>query len=75
MPRVAPALPSETGTGPKIFYISAQGQTDSNSPVNENVSALVWFRRDLERPAALGLLGAAVAITGGAVSDRRAAMH
>jgi nitrate reductase beta subunit len=56
----------ETGTGPKIFYISAREQTDAEFPVNENVSSLVWFRRDLERPAALGLLGAAIALTGGA---------
>jgi Fe-S-cluster-containing dehydrogenase component len=61
----------ETGTGPKVYYISARAQTDSEFPVNESVSDLVWFRRDLERPAALGLLGAAIAITGGAFQFAR----
>ena len=67
----------ETGTGPKVFYVSAKGQTDSEFPVKENVSDLVWFRRDLERPAALGLLGAAIAITGGAfqIARRNALKH
>jgi hypothetical protein len=35
------------------------------------VCSLVWFRRDLERPAALGLIGAAIALTGGAFHQAR----
>ena len=67
----------ETGTGPKVFYISARAETDSEFPVNENVDGLVWFRRELERPAALGMLGAAVAVTGAAfeVARRNATEH
>jgi tetrathionate reductase subunit B len=67
----------ETGTGPKIFYLSARSQTDSEFSVNEKVSDLVWFRRDLERPVALGLLGAAAVITGGAfqLARRNALKH
>ena len=67
----------ETGTGPNIFYISAKSKADAEFPVSENVGDLVWFRRDLERPAALGMLGAAVAITGAAfeVARRNAREH
>jgi tetrathionate reductase subunit B len=67
----------ETGTGPKVFYVSSRAATDAELPVNEEVSGLVWFRRDVERPAALGMLGAAVAITGAAfkVARRNAAQH
>ncbi len=67
----------ETGTGPKVFYISARAETDSEFPVNENVDGLVWFRHNLERPAALGMLGAAVVVTGTAfeVARRNATEH
>lgn len=67
----------ETGTGPQLYYISARDPIDSKFSVKENVSDLVWFRRDLERPAALGLLGAAVALTGGAfqLARRNAQKH
>ena len=67
----------ETGTGPKVFYLSARSQTDSEFSVKEHVSDLVWVRRDLERPAALGLLGAAAVITVGAfqLARRNALKH
>ncbi|MCI0476369.1 MAG: 4Fe-4S dicluster domain-containing protein [Anaerolineales bacterium] len=61
----------ETGTGPHLFYISARNQTDAEFPVKNLVGDLTWFRRDLERPVALGLLGAAIAITGGAFQFAR----
>lgn len=67
----------ETGTGPKVFYVSTRGQTDSEFPVNEKVSGLVWFRRDLERPVLLGLLGTALALTAAAfrAARRNAVKH
>ncbi len=61
----------ETGTGPKLFYVSKRAQPDSRFPVNEKVSGLVWFRRDLERPVLLGLLGAAIALTAAAFRAAR----
>jgi tetrathionate reductase subunit B len=66
----------ETGTGPKIFYISAGGKTDTEFPVNTAVGDWVSLH-NLERPAALGLVAAAVAVTGGAfhVAHRNALKH
>lgn len=67
----------ETGTVPQVYYISARGRTDAEFPVSPATSAWVWLRRSLERPAALGLLAAAVAVTGGAfqVARRNALKH
>lgn len=67
----------ETGTGPQIYYISEREQVEAKFPVKENVGTLTWVRRDLEKPAALGLLGAAVLITGGAfqLARRNAKKH
>jgi tetrathionate reductase subunit B len=73
----AQPLHPEAGTGPKVFYISTRGQTDSEFPAGTAAGELASFRRNLERPAALGLLGAAVAITGGAfqLARRNALKH
>jgi len=60
----------ETGTAPQVYYISARGKTDSEFTVNTTVSDWVSLR-NLERPAALGLLAAAIAVTGGAFYTAR----
>jgi tetrathionate reductase subunit B len=67
----------ETGTVPQVYYVSARGKTDAEFPVNAPVSEWVALRRNLERPAALGLLAAAVAVTGGAfrLAHRNAVRH
>ncbi len=67
----------ETGTGPSVFYLSASGQTDSEFPVDRSPAALAGFRRHLDYPVALGLIGAAVAITGAAFKSahRNATRH
>lgn len=67
----------ESGTGPNIFYISTREQAAAEFPVNDKVGALAGVRGDLARPAALGLLGAALVITGGAfqVARRNALKH
>lgn len=61
----------ETGTQPHIFYISARGKTDAEFPANTTVSDWVTIRRNFERPAALGLLATAVAVTAGAFKIAR----
>ncbi len=61
----------ETGTQPQVFYISARGKTDSEFMANTTVSDWVTLRCNFERPATLGLLAAAVAVTGGAFKIAR----
>jgi tetrathionate reductase subunit B len=67
----------ETGTQPNVYYISARGKTDSQFHANPQVNDWVELRRNLERPAALGLLAAAVVVTGGVfqIARRNALNH
>ncbi len=67
----------ETGTGPSVFYLSASGRTDSEFPVDRSPADLVGFRRHLESPVALSMIGAAIGITGIAFKSarRNAAEH
>lgn len=56
----------ETDTGPHIYYINktdAQPNKDIPLPVNPIAPAVTQFWQKLEQPAAIGMVGAAIAVT------------
>ena len=59
----------ETGTAPNIFYISSQNPSPAQEiplPVDPSVPQLTRLWQKLEQPAALGMIGASVVVTGAA---------
>ncbi|NJN93801.1 MAG: 4Fe-4S dicluster domain-containing protein [Anaerolineales bacterium] len=70
----------ETGTGPNIYYINrAKPAPDKEFPlpVHESVPPLIQTWQKLEQPAMMGMLGAAVVVTGAAyrLAHRNAQEH
>jgi tetrathionate reductase subunit B len=73
----ARAFHPETGTGPMFYYISSDPQSTNDLPVHEYTTQMTDVWRKMERPALIGMLGAAVAVTGAAyrIARRNAEEH
>lgn len=67
----------ETGTGPQFYYITSAPESHDTIPVKEEANAMTHLWQKMEQPAALGLLGSAVVVTGAAytVARRNAKKH